>query len=897
MHIQLPQPKQQVKDLLSKRSAIIASAIILATCGCSSGGGGQSSSDTEVTIPPLETSQDTGQSLDNSRPPWNSFQQQPQDPENLDQLASNFETDEYNAMGALQLIHASSAYARGATGAGVQVGIIDSGVYEQHIEFAQTQAGLAGDKVDYAGSDYSATNPRSNSAISHGTVVAGVIAANRDEPASSPNTNTGNNGASNGINMHGVAFDASLLVYEIPLGSSDAPYNPINVDDITFGDDNYFANRFAAMANQVDIINLSFGFPGVITSYSKAQIQSAFSLSLNALRQSNRARGERAIFVVAAGNAWNDVDDSGNPVAADSPELLPGLPYLFPELKDHMLAVAAVDNSGKIAFYSNRCGVAADFCLAAPGGGDGNDNGIVETGERIWGPTSPNDSAEANTYYYAGAIGTSFAAPLVSGSLALLKQMFPTVGNHELVSRLLTTANKTGIYADTSIYGQGLLDLHAATSPVGALAVASGSNLSDGLSNLNASTINTSPGGLGSSLLSALEGETLALFDQQGFPFYSDASVLIHQTRRMISTQLQHRQQRFENGAQLQLGLARSILGDSDSSIPAQQSDLQPGYLAFQFNSQSGGQRFIGVNTNPGWFFGLYADNLVSPASSPEGNRFAAPWLSFARNGWSAGGAMAVGSGNLRLGLFEGSPVDRLLVSDRQHNSHGGLFEYSFSGALFSGLNANADFNLNIMGGFIREVSSLLGSSLGEALGQFTNNATRFAGISGRLQLNNNWQGIFALYRGITESGSDNSEQNRYRLLNLDRSLSSNAWSLGFNHSPQWNKDDQLSITVHQPLRIGSGHGNLRIASGRTIDRQVSYKTIDFDLQPHGREQQFELRYQFKWARPLKWRGREFQTGEFISAARINYIVQPDHNPLAPDYAVIEFSLFKPLTR
>ena len=63
---------------------------------------------------------------------------------------------------------------------------------------------------------------------------------------------------------------------------------------------------------------------------------------------------------------------------------------------------------------------------------------------------------------------------MVSGSLALLKQLFPSVGNHELVNRLLTTANKTGIYSDSSIYGQGLLDLDAATRPVGSTAVASG---------------------------------------------------------------------------------------------------------------------------------------------------------------------------------------------------------------------------------------------------------------------------------------------------------------------------------------------------------------------------------------------------------------------------------------
>ncbi len=37
--------------------------------------------------------------------------------------------------------------------------------------------------------------------------------------------------------------------------------------------------------------------------------------------------------------------------------------------------------------------------------------------------------------------------------------------NTELVSRLMATANKQGIYADSRIYGEGLMDLGAATAP------------------------------------------------------------------------------------------------------------------------------------------------------------------------------------------------------------------------------------------------------------------------------------------------------------------------------------------------------------------------------------------------------------------------------------------------
>ena len=841
--------------------ATLALGLVVTLCGCGGGGGGQKSADSAIQIPPPSSNQD------NSKPPWNSFADQIQDPSNLNDLATQFETDEYEAMGALAMINASSAYARGATGAGIAVGVIDSGVYEEHIEFAQG----SDNKVEYAGSDYSSGNPRSDDAIGHGTLVAGIIAANRDGTL-----------VSSGINMHGVAFDASILAYEIPLGSGSGPYDPLDVEQINFSDDNYFANRFNTMADQVDIINLSFGFSGVVTSYTAAQVESAFGLTIDALAQQNKSRSERSIFVFSAGNAWNDIDDEGNTVDADSPELMPGLPYLFPELKDHMLAVAAVDDKGEIAFYSNRCGVAADYCLVAPGGGDGNGNGNVETDERIWGPTPPDSGAEAGAHYYGGAIGTSFAAPVVSGSLALLKQMFPTVGNHELAARLLTTANKTGIYSDSSIYGQGLLDLDAATRPVGALGVASGNSLNSGLSDIGANTISVSGAGLGNSLVSALQGHTMALFDQQGFPFLSDASQLVQQSPPLSAvSRLQHHEQQLSNGTRLQLGKSSSLMTNPGSG-------LQSDYLALQFGSRPNAyadhqntiDRFMGINANPGWFFGVYADAFVTPDQSRDDSSFTAPWLSFARNGWSSGGAMDLGLGKLRIGMFEGSQfknsaTDDLLTGHSEHHSNGSLLEY----ALWS-----PAFSLNFQRGFISEDDSFLGASFGQNLGQLKNSGTEFFGLNGHVQLNSNWQGIFAVYLGTTESGlGGNGLLENSGLFNLDNSVNSNSWSLGLNSSPDWQTDDRLSISLHQPLRVQSGQGSLQLATGRTTDRQVIYETVNFDLQPQGREQQLELLYQFK-------------LGDIRAATRVEYTYQPHHNPHNPSYGVIEFSLFRAFT-
>ena len=77
---------------------------------------------------------------------------------------------------------------------------------------------------------------------------------------------------------------------------------------------------------------------------------------------------------------------------------------------------------------------------------------------------------EAANNCFAVANGTSFASPFVAGGLAVIAEYFSgQLGATEIVQRMLSTANKTGVYADAEIYGQGLLDLDAATSPVGQL--------------------------------------------------------------------------------------------------------------------------------------------------------------------------------------------------------------------------------------------------------------------------------------------------------------------------------------------------------------------------------------------------------------------------------------------
>ena len=119
-----------------------------------------------------------------------------------------------------------------------------------------------------------------------------------------------------------------------------------------------------------------------------------------------------------------------------------------------------------------------------------------------------NSCVEDNSCY-AVAGGTSFAAPFVTGGLAAIAQHFEgQLGNTELVTRLFATANKEGIYANPEIYGQGLMDLAAATAPVGQVSAMLGNNLSGPMAPAAFTSIHLTNPSFGDSISRGINNQT-----------------------------------------------------------------------------------------------------------------------------------------------------------------------------------------------------------------------------------------------------------------------------------------------------------------------------------------------------------------------------------------------------
>ena len=276
--------------------------------------------------------------------------------------------------------------------------------------------------------------------------------------------------------------------------------------------DNLLADAQRNEYQNFDIINRSYGRalfdPDVVSSAIASEVRwySQFlPRTFDAILQADRPASEKAILVYAAGNDGEAYSGLG----AD-------LPYYIPELRGHSLAVVATDpQTGRIADYSNRCGsVPADwsvarhgphYCLAAPG----TVQGLV-----------PNPNSPGSGDVVDGLSGTSFAAPVVSGALALLMEHFRgTRGNTAIVKRMLDTADRSGRYAVLETYGAGHLDMESALSPVGALSAGQSARA------LSHTALQT-PDAFGSVAQRAGNVE-LAAFDEQDFPFWVPLPALV----------------------------------------------------------------------------------------------------------------------------------------------------------------------------------------------------------------------------------------------------------------------------------------------------------------------------------------------------------------------------------
>ncbi len=264
-----------------------------------------------------------------------------------------------------------------------------------------------------------------------------------------------------------IAPDANIEFYQI----ADKYENFVSYNEI--GD-------AIASAQNANIFNASWSVSmRAADVYSRDQITQL--TGENFINQLSNAATRDAIFVFAAGNDYDHTDSNA----------LSALPMVIPELNGHFINVVAWDSAtGALADYSNACGTTRDWCITTPG-------------------------TDLNTTTRPYAIsGTSFAAPIVSAAISVIREAFPYMKSEQITSLLFETARDLGAPGVDEIYGHGMLDLERATRPVGAALVPLADNTTTALRNAHVS------GAIANNIKSA--GLKFAYLDSYGRAFDAD---------------------------------------------------------------------------------------------------------------------------------------------------------------------------------------------------------------------------------------------------------------------------------------------------------------------------------------------------------------------------------------
>ena len=431
----------------------------------------------------------------------------------------------------VSMVQAPEAVAAGATGAGIKVGVIDSGVYNGHEDLRSVA--ITGEP------DFGATDQRTwnRDHLSHGTHVVGTIAA--------ANNSLGVVGVSPGnvsIHMVKVFGDSGNWVYSSDLlaAARAAAGKGAKIISMSLGGNRSSATEKSGLADLYSSKGVlliaaagndgttSFSYPASydsvisvgaidsqknVASFSQKNsqvelaapgvgVESTVSfLETNTVKAGSATYGAGHIEFSARGTvsaplAYGGLGTATNAAWSGKVVLLDRGTNSFYE------KVRNVQQSG---------GVACIIANNEPGGfagtlGDGNsatipgvsvsqEDGIVLRSQ-VGSNVTVETLVQQNANGYDAFDGTSMATPHVSGVAALIWSKYPGATNAQVRAALTTSAEDLGAAGRDTSYGYGLVRAKAALDALAALNPGSGSTDTTApvISNLAATVTNSRNG-------------------------------------------------------------------------------------------------------------------------------------------------------------------------------------------------------------------------------------------------------------------------------------------------------------------------------------------------------------------------------------------------------------------
>lgn len=762
------------------------------------------------------------------------------------------EVPEYALNHGLAQINAAAANDAGFTGAGVLVAVVDTGLNIRHPDLKDNVAAGGYDFVNNT-----ATVTDLDGIEAHGTHVAGTIAAER-----------------NGFGMRGVAYDAKIL----PIAAID-PRAPSNAVNDAF---NYASNHGAK------ILNGSFGPSDALTKgvYVDAGAQLWSDKRITESDSVLRAANNGMIFVFAAGNSYDaskSVNDPENVMNAN-PAGFGFLPYITPAhqnialnpaasgfnpaaapsyrewdpvtgqlttlLQDysgligHLIAVVALKADNTIADFSNRCGVAAAWCVGAPG------VGIVST---IIG----NE--------YADYQGTSMAAPHVSGALAVLMSQHPELTPEQIVNLLLNTSTDLGVLGVDPIYGHGLINLAAATAAQGPFSLALGGTMTGPTALLTNSTL-TSSTAFGTSAFQALQGTQIGVLDAYTRNFTVTLGSQIKLVPVTLDSMTTLRSFGISRNQQLALDEKTVASFSMKASDVKERGDGKGGSTFDTFSLTRQVNDVVALNVShrdprsSGLFYQEADRDLLSSQVAASGN--GNPYLDFVMDGYA---------NNVTLDTPFGGKFRALTAMGAPDNDHGQRNMLA-QGEIGFG---TAQTGVSFTSGALIEQDRILGLHGDGAFALGDGTSTLFAGMNGVWQVGEKTALQASLYGGFTRaSGRTDS------LIQGVDSITTSSWRVGVTQKDVFRDEDSVHFNIAQPMRAESGALNVNLPQYRLRDGTIIGQNVSFNLAPTGREIDLEAGYRLALSPVTKldlaamYRrdpGHVANTDEAIGLARVNH--------------------------
>jgi len=698
-------------------------------------------------------------------------------------------TEEKNSRGIYQ-IKADKLYLKypSVTGLNVTAAILDTGIFN-HSEFGNRL--LTG----YNAFDGSTNTTDRNG---HGTHVAGIVGAGKDNPATK--------------GMFGVAYNAYLLPVKV-------------LDDKGWGTSTSVANGIQWAVDRRNNPSVDPRFKPFVINLS---LGGGFSSTDPAVPALKNAVSAGMVVAAAAGNSG-----AANPI-------WPARYAKEPWANGQIIAVGAVDANNVIASWSNRAGDTQKFYLVAPG------VSIYST------YVKQNRKTKQYVETYATLSGTSMATPYVTGAVALVKSGWTWLTASQITDILFTSATDLGTPGVDATYGRGLLNLEAALGPLGPLTspTSSGSTVTvSGTSLAGSAATSTALQAAGRAGLLQV-----AAFDSYGRDFQVDLAPTVRPATPagnglapMLAAfdAAAERAYSQQNGATLRVAYrseaTRLALGQPAPAPGA--LGLSDGGFAMSALDAGGREMMFGLSGMAGQSFGL-AGELARRGEAQFATALANPYFSLASQHMHAGVGLPLAAGlRVKLGVLVSDP--RVPTYDAVPPTSGP--RQSMSLAEVSGELDSALWSVGI--GRLQESDSVLGTTQMGALNFLGTAGTTVvsAGVAfspaARLKVGAQYT---VGYTGGTANRADS-------LVSGYTAGRSEAYAIFASLQEPFGRGDSLSVTVSQPLRAVSGAMQMVVPVGADENGSPVMASRSISLRPDGRETRADVLYMSPLNRRAKW--------------------------------------------